>query len=110
MAETQNCPICKNPSEQYYDGRVIVSCPRCGEFIIGRLASKLLDDFSKAQIANLSCWIRENQDCLLVGEDLDRLRHLRTPTVGEKATKLLLHLCRQDPKVSATIGIFEKSF
>jgi nucleoside 2-deoxyribosyltransferase len=45
-----------------------------------------------------------------VSEDLQRLRQLRTPTVGEKATKLLLHLSTKNPKVSATIGILKNSF
>jgi hypothetical protein len=110
MAETQNCPVCKIPSQHSYDGRVIVSCPRCGSFKIGRIACISLHDFTESQIANLSGWIRENQDCMLVSEDLERLRQLRTPTVGEKAAKLMLYLSKQNPKVSATISIYNKSW
>jgi hypothetical protein len=110
MAEIQNCPICQTPSEQSYDGRIIATCPRCGNFKIGRIASLSLNDLTISESANLSGWIRENQDCFLGREELLRLRQLRTPTVGEKATKLLLHLSKQNPKVSATIGIFNESF
>src|ERR1700712_1331800 len=99
MAEEGNCPVCKSPPQHSYDGRLIMSCPRCGNFKIGRIACMSLHDFTASQIANLSGWIRENQDCLLVSEDLDRLRQLRTPTVGEKAAKLMLHLSKQNPKV-----------
>jgi len=108
MAETKNCPVCQSPSEQRYDGRVIVSCPRCGEFIIGRIACQLLQNFTKAQIANLSGWIRENQNCLIAQPDLERLSALSTPTVGEKANKLLAYLAVKHPKPGAVFSFFPR--
>ena len=110
MAEKTNCPICKTPSQQRYDGTVHVSCPRCGNFRIGRVTCHSFETFDASQIANVSGWIRDNQDCFIVNDDLERLSKLRTLSVGEKGEKLLARLARLFPKagssVQLTIGNF----
>jgi len=45
----------------------------------------------------MSGFIRENQGIRIQVEDLDILESLRTPTVGEKALKLVLQIAREHP-------------
>jgi len=51
-------------------------------------------EFSEDRISNLSSYIRENQNQLISEQDVDLIRRLRSPSVGEKATKLLHHVAR----------------
>lgn len=54
--------------------------------------------FAKEKIANISGWIRENQDVLISEEVLSKLAELRTPLFVEKAEKLLLYLVAKFPE------------
>ena len=110
MTDSQPCPICKHPAQVTDDGRLIVICPRCGNYKIESSACDKLKDFTPSQIANLSGWVRASHDCSLADKDLDRLRGMRTPSVGEKAEKILLYLSQQNPKVSAIFSIFAPDF
>jgi hypothetical protein len=82
-----------------------IECARCGKFRVSDFAQGLLSTWTAEQKANLSGWIRENQDCLLGQEDLERLRRLRTPPVGEKAEKLLSYISRRHPKPGEKIAM-----
>lgn len=66
--------------------------------------------WTSKQKCNLSGWIRENQDQLITAQDTESLASLRTPSVTEKASKLLLHLSKQNPKVSAIISVYNESW
>src|ERR1041384_8289797 len=104
--EEECCPVCKSvaPWRQKVDRDWSISCPRCGNFGVAWKVAKAFESLSAIQRANISGWIRENQDCSLGQEDLERLRHLRTPTVGEKAEKLLSCISRQHPKPGEKIA------
>lgn len=89
-----NCPVCKSTSKKLpmdADGDRVV-CPRCGEFSISRTAIYLLGGISPEgrQIANLSGWIRENQGVTITTSNLEDLLAQRTPSVSERAEKLML--------------------
>jgi hypothetical protein len=49
------------------------------------------------QTANASGWIREHQGVELSSNDIEFLLSLRTPTVAERATKILIELGRRFP-------------
>jgi len=82
----------------------MLCCSRCGEFGIGTIASHEISFLSPRQKANLSGWIRENQKYEIVASNLESLKALRTPTVGEKAEKLLIFLANEFPKPGEKIG------
>lgn len=100
------CPICSDvnatvtPLEGISDEKM-VSCHRCGKF----LASGLFligkpYDLSPTQIGNMSGWIQEQQ--LEIPVQLDEhswsfLKSINSPSVGEKADKLLKFLARKFP-------------
>lgn len=71
------------------------------------MAAKGIDTFSAIRRANLSGWIRENQGCQILQKDLEFLSQLRTPSVGQKADKLLLYLAHKFPRPGETIELFE---
>src|ERR1039458_1461692 len=98
--EQECCPVCKSPAAwSSKDGGVWgIACPKCGNFDIGWIAARNLKQFSTIQAANLSGWIRENQGVAIAEPALKNLAKLRTPTVGEKAEKILLHLAVRFPK------------
>jgi len=54
-------------------------------------------EFSEDRISNLSSYIRENQNQLISEQDVDLIRSLRSPSVGEKATKLIEALFGRGP-------------
>ena len=99
-AEQYCCPVCKStaPWNNKGGGGWNIICPRCGNFDIGWIAAKSLEQFSAIQRVNLSGWIRENQGCLIVERNLPFLKQLQTPTVGEKAEKILVRLAQKFPK------------
>ena len=89
-----NCPICKlNISNYSASGdNHKITCPRCTYFEISENA--LIDlkqnSLNELQIANISKYINENKDNLIItSEILEELRKLPILTVGEKADKLL---------------------
>ena len=82
----------------------MLCCLRCGEFGIGPIASHEISTWTPRQKANLSGWICENQKFEIVSSNLEKLRALRTPTVGEKAEKLLTFLANEFPKPGEKIA------
>ena len=108
--EQECCPVCKTVAPWKNKGSGAgwnIICPRCGNFDVGWIAAKSLEQFSAIERANLSGWIRENQGCQIAERDLSFLKQLRTPSVGEKAEKLLLRLARNYPTPGETIELFE---
>lgn len=104
MALFYSCPICssssdKSPSNK--DGDSVI-CPRCGKYFISRSALVNLKSAqpSPRQIANLSGWIRENLGTTINTQSLDTLLSLRTPSVSERAEKII----RAIEKLSKFIG------
>lgn len=108
MKENINCPVCDTDAKvmRYSGGPVDLSCPRCGEFEVGNIAAHVLSTWPQQKKANLSGWIRENPGSQIFEPALRTLEHLRTPTVGEKAEKLLLAMARQHPKAGTRIPLF----
>jgi len=108
-----SCPICDSPAAKVWDlgDGPNVECKRCGKFKVGKLALLDISHWTTAQRANLSGWIREHQECTIVVSDIPNLVSLKTPSVGEKADRLLAHLARECPKAGTRIdvGIFVPS-
>ncbi len=115
----QTCPICFSQArcERPASGadRVDVECPRCGSYFPTRDAEHLLRqevDISRdndeprlgesgsRKRATASAWVRANQEVELDSRDVPRLAMLRTPSVLDRAERLLLALSRE----SAAIG------
>ncbi len=92
----QPCWLCgESPATiaRTHTRRSKVSCPRCGEFSITFEATKACESYrarlGPRQKANCSGWLREHQGYEIYEEDLDRLFNLPTPSVQERADKLL---------------------
>lgn len=94
--ETELCPIChiKSTISSKID-KYSVNCPKCGFFEISGTAYATFGKFTKLQQANISGWIREHQAYLFSSNDKDKLSDLDTPSIGEKAKKLLLFLSHE---------------
>lgn len=109
MIENITCYICAVDSEQ--DKRtegIFVLCPRCGEYWINaRIPKKFIGELNDQQIANISHWIRHNQSPqeapIIDSGNIDAIKNLRTPSVGEKAERLLIHFSKQFPIPGAYI-------
>src|SRR4051794_18003335 len=96
------CFFCGMPMAQPSRTTSVIhcSCIRCGHFGITTTADAGLIDpsqFTPEQSANISGYIRENQNLTIEYSDLDFLQRLRTPTVAEKAMKGLAELAKQYP-------------
>ena len=109
MPERQStCPICRGkanlkgigPLNQQYS----VKCIRCGDFLVTDRFDDTKPELSPSTIANASGWISENQGISLKEADWSLLEKLATPSVGEKADKLLLYLARKSPKPGSWIA------
>lgn len=66
-----------------------MECIRCGNFRVTALAVGLLGDFTSQQRTNASGWLREQSERIITPDDIPFLKSIRTPTVGEKAEKVL---------------------
>lgn len=98
------CPFCNSPSKLFLSGADVEDhvCTRCGRFLISGTMSAHLGAISltEIQIANISGWIRMNDNPQIESDDLDYIKNLRTPTLGEKAEKFL----RYCQKISPIVG------
>src|SRR5437016_3002499 len=97
------CPVCKTYAviSENLGGSSKVECSRCGKFSIGWQTKPPSEYFNATQIANLSGWIRENQECVLTINNIAGLASLPTPPVPEKANKLLRFVASKHPKPGA---------
>jgi len=87
-----------------------VKCPECGIYkITGSVEGILTGEISngkiqKIKLANLSGWLRENQDSKINTKNKDSLLSITTPNVFEKANKLMIHLAKKQPVPGEFIG------
>jgi predicted RNA-binding Zn-ribbon protein involved in translation (DUF1610 family) len=91
----KQCPICnENMSFENHGLIVSVSCPRCGKYIITGRAIDCLryKNLNLGQMANISGWISDNSEYLIKPDDIEGLTNLSTPSLHNKADKLLLFL------------------
>lgn len=103
MNETKykKCPICKSPAKLDFissgeEGN-FVQCLRCGTFKISRTAYTMKKQFNSIQIANITGWLREHQNHFIYSTQWEDLSKLKTPTIGEKAIKLLKFVAKERP-------------
>jgi hypothetical protein len=109
-AEDQSCPVCRfDGCDRAYhrNDTVTIICRRCGKFGLTGSAEVMVRarHLQGRALANLSGWIRENQRTMIRDGDLDGLSALNTPTVAERADKLLKELARQHPGVGETFDL-----
>jgi hypothetical protein len=105
LRNVNKCPVCRSYAENKLSSKELhvyqVRCCRCGVFKITGTFSAMLGALRKteftAQIANFSSYIRENQGQLFSDHYKDFVRRIRTPSVTEKATKLLRFIAKQHP-------------
>ncbi|MBC8401305.1 MAG: hypothetical protein H8E14_07440 [Candidatus Marinimicrobia bacterium] len=107
---SDRCPICNSWTIQFSrtTGRdsYYVDCMRCGEYeISGFVRDIVLVKLSEIQVANVSGWIRENQLCFIDNELFNKLKKIKTPTVGEKAKKLFKYLINSNPVAGKNISL-----
>ena len=106
--EAACCPVCNYKAEiGWVDNCKQVTCPRCGHYrVSNRVLGELTNgQFTAEQIANISGWIKENQGVFFLDASFKGLVALRTPTVGEKAEKILRYLARGWPVAGKVINI-----
>lgn len=90
-----NCPVCRGNDEGGFFSGDKVTCPRCGIFRISEdAASKLIAELNKnkRKIANASGWVREHQDEVISASDIETLLNLPTPSINERALRLLQYI------------------
>jgi hypothetical protein len=94
------CPICAE-SAKIRESRSIafIDCLCCG---IYRFTEEALEDFIPAKyrmsarvLANLSSWLRENQNYLIRTDNIANLLKIKTPSFHERADKLLMAIERK---------------
>ncbi len=106
--QNTTCHVCNTGADAigYGEGAgADTICPRCGSFRISALAVQEMSLWSRQQRVNLSGWIREHQGCEIVVADIPRFAALSTPSVGEKADKVLLRLSTAFPKPGGYVMI-----
>ncbi len=108
LQTVNKCPVCRSYAVNSLltdKGPDIyrVNCWRCCVFRITGTFSAILGsprrqtDFLPDRISNFSSYIRENQEQLFSEADIDFVVGIRTPSVAEKATKLLRFFAKQHP-------------
>lgn len=110
MPNHQRCLICdlavRSFQNEIQRDLYIVNCYRCGSYIINQSASTALYNYfvDERKRTNLSGWVSENQPYIKIKyDDFEKLSNLRTPSVGERATKLLLYIEKLLPSLNATL-------
>ena len=132
MSES-TCPVCFSAPEQFREeldrDRCYLICPWCGTFSVTRTAEGMLRfeiDRSEAgklrlgprgdrRRANASAWLRANQnrewqEDPLTSDEIEKLASLPTPTVLERADKLLLALDKETTFVGERHDLEEASW
>ncbi|MFQ6334629.1 hypothetical protein [Methylophilus sp. 3sh_L] len=102
------CPICKstNLKETVIGDGAVINCPRCGQFTISETAAEIWRNKypSLRKIANASGWIKEHQDCEINSDQIESLLKIPTPSVAERAKRLLILLSSLLPDISSRIS------
>lgn len=102
-ASTQgNCPVCLNPGARERSISKVdayhVDCPRCGNFDITRIALiNLASPSSDAHRWKLSAYIRTYALDMLDSTQLDRISHIKPPSLEQRAALLLRKIHREFP-------------
>jgi hypothetical protein len=109
---TAGCVICTEPYVKVNNNSghdsYSVECPNCGQYSITGTASRVLAAsplIDNRQIVNSIGWLRENQGILLNSNDVESLRTLQSPSVAERAKKLLVAFNREEPSIGTIIRI-----
>lgn len=79
-------------------GRVSITCPRCGSFVVTNEAMWTMCQPNWAtprQRIAASSWVREHPETELFQADLEKLLKVEYPSVAERADKILLAIARQ---------------
>lgn len=95
------CPFCNSPSKLFLSVRDVEDheCTRCGRFLISGTISAHLGGISltEIQIANISGWIKQNNNPNIEATDLDYLKELKVPSLIQKVDKFLRFLISKCP-------------
>ena len=96
------CPICQSTTETVplVDSSRYV-CPRCGTYELTASGWQVLSaaGWTARQIANASGWIREHQGVEILARDIAFLGSLRTPSVDDRAMKILIEMERSSKRI-----------
>ncbi|MEE8187159.1 MAG: hypothetical protein V3T99_05820 [Nitrososphaerales archaeon] len=110
MSDHPRCLICSfavdSFSENAKEDRFEVRCYRCGFYMISQSDAVSLPKYftDERKNANLSAWVREHEPATVRYNEFEKLTHLRAPTVGERATKLLLYFKELLPEIGTTFS------
>lgn len=85
------CPICNSETTHYEDvGPYIeVICQRCGNFKISSAVGLLRDSLTHQQIANISSWVRFNNEPLIGSSDIESLKKTTHTHCRRKGQKVI---------------------
>lgn len=104
------CAVCTEQSAEVYketgEDRYRVICPYCGDYSIAGDASRSLASSplgNLRRLANARGWLRDNPGMLIRVEELGLLRTLRTPSVAERAEKLLIAIDKVYPSIGTAL-------
>lgn len=108
MPIKEKCVICdaEQASWSHLGEASKAECPRCGRYSLDDDAS--LDCSSphpKFDRSNASGWVREHQDIKIDESVIEVFCSLRSPSVNERARKLLLTMFNKHPQPGALISI-----
>ena len=99
----ERCPVCGLLADRVPAGTIPGKhwwdCIRCGGYFMDTFAAMDLGStkLTPRQVANISGYLTENSDLYITDKDLEFLRQLTTPTVTERATRLLRCLAKNQP-------------
>jgi hypothetical protein len=101
------CEICNFPATHSYNGdKTHCDCLRCGRFsFTGSVQAKLLSAIPSRVGANMSGFLRENSPIDIDTQNVSRLMATPTPSVPQRAEKLLKLLHRMRPSAGAIVTI-----
>lgn len=109
------CLICQIPGTKVAptnNDEFSVECDGCGDFRITGSAARVLalnPLETHRQRANARGWMGDNPGIVLSAEQIAQLRALSSPTVGERAEKLLVAMSKRHPDVGEQIVAFDES-
>jgi hypothetical protein len=101
------CPICNSNAAPValdaLEENWQINCLRCGQFRYTQPFAETRPNLTPSQVGTISGWVREHQNAQLGAGNWASLTALRTPSIGEKADKLLQFLARQFPNAGQAI-------
>ena len=104
-----NCIICKTNSAETptTSDNFNITCPRCGHYFISSSAANVWvnKNLSQRIIANASGWIREHTNIEITSYQVQELLTIKTPSVVERANKILIELEKRSSELSTSFTI-----